>query len=122
MRGAEKGFTLLEVLVALAVVGVALAAVIRAGTQQAAAQSTLRDVTLATWVAGNVIEQARIEAEPLRPGRRQGRDVMGHQAWYWELEISGTDVPAIVRLDVGVYADSARRARVADLSGFAPVR
>ena len=68
--------------------------------EQASAQGTLRDLTLATWVAGNVIEQTRIEGEPLGPGRRQGRSRMGHQTWFWEMDIRGTDVAGIVRLEV----------------------
>lgn len=116
---AERGFTLLEVLVALVVVGLALTAVIRAGTQQAQAQGTLRSLTLATWVAGNVIEQTRIDNQPLTPSRRQGRAVMGHDDYFWEMEISATDIPGIARLEVAVFADSGRRARVTELTGFA---
>lgn len=119
---AERGFTLLEVLVALVVVSVALAAVIRAGTQQAQAQGTLKQLSLATWVAGNVIEQTRIDGGPLRPSRRQGRNLMGHQDFFWEMEISATDVTGIARLDVSVYVDAGRRQRVTELTGFAPAQ
>jgi hypothetical protein len=47
---------------------------------------------------------------------------MGTREWYWRAEVQGTDDPAIRRLDVGVFEDSARERPVTSLTGFAGAR
>ena len=51
------GFTLLEVLVALAVLAIAMGAVIGATTQSVNTVGVLRDRTFATWVALNKVNE-----------------------------------------------------------------
>ena len=59
----RRGFTLVEILVALAIVAVALAAGMRALAQSADGASTLKARTLALWVAQNRLANAQL-AEP----------------------------------------------------------
>ena len=117
-----RGFTLLEVLVALAVVALALVALVRATGLSANALARERDVTLATWVASNVVTDVRLAERNPEPGRREGSMRMGTRDWYWRLEVQGTDDPAIRRLEVGVFEDAARTRPVASLTGFAGAR
>jgi general secretion pathway protein I len=117
-----RGFTLLEVLVALAVVALALVALVRATGLSAAALSREREVTLATWVASNVVTDVRLAERIPEPGRREGSMRMGMRDWYWRLEVQGTDDPAIRRLEVGVFEDAARTRPVTSLTGFAGAR
>ena len=67
MNRGERGFSLLEVLVALTVVAIAMAALVEAGVQQTASRGQLRDQTQATWVAANALETLRLrEPWPVR--------------------------------------------------------
>ncbi|MEM1090619.1 MAG: type II secretion system minor pseudopilin GspI [Pseudomonadota bacterium] len=116
----QRGFTLLEVLVALVVVSVGLAAISRLGVQHAQSAMALDELTLAGWVASNTIELARLEPSGLNVGRRQGQTTMGRQRWYWEMNVAQTEVDSILRLDVAVFADSRRQQQVVSLSGFMP--
>lgn len=118
-RQRQCGFTLLEVLVALVVVAVGLTAVTRLGITQARSAQVLSDLTLAGWVASNAIENARLEPDRLSVGRRQGQADMGLSRWFWEMNITQTDVDLILRLDVEVYTDARRTQSVVSLSGFA---
>lgn len=108
----QRGFTLMEVLVAVAVLAIALAAAIRVGSQTAINTVELRERTYAGWVADNAL--ARIEAgiEPLSgPGQRRGKMELGDQAWEWQLTAETADpplpmainLPGLLRLDVTVY-------------------
>jgi general secretion pathway protein I len=76
MKRHARGFTLIEVLIALAIVAVALAAVMRAVSVATDDQSRIRDRRLALICAQNRWEELRLQAVPLQNGRwdcEQGR-------------------------------------------------
>jgi general secretion pathway protein I len=113
------GFTLLEVLVALAVVSLALVALVRAAGLSADALARERETTMATWVASNVIADVRLGERFPEIGRSEGVMPMGTGDWYWRLDVQGSDDPAIRRLEVAVFEDAARARPVTSLTGFA---
>lgn len=113
----RRGFTLLEVLVALAVVAIALAALARAGSQTLSNQVALEERTLALWVADNVLAEIRLEAG-LTPGRRQGQARMGQRDWYWSALIQPAPGGELMRVDVAVHATRARQEPVLTHTGF----
>lgn len=117
-----RGFTLLEVLVALAIVSVIMVALVRSAGLGATALSRQRDLTLAGFVAANVLTEARVASGAPQPGRRAGRARMGPREWRWELLVQPSPEPAILRLDVRVYADETDDSITASLVGFAGVR
>lgn len=102
-----RGFTLLEVLVALAVLAIALSASVYATTQSIASTEILRDSTLASWVALNQINQRLINPEVWpEQGLEQGSTEMAQRVWRWELRFSKTDDPELRRLDITVRGNS----------------
>ena len=115
-----QGFTLLEVLIALAVLALAMGAAIKATSDYTNNQSYLRDRTLAIWVARNVLVEYQVRGEWLSIGERKGTREMGHQEWRWLTRISQTEESELRRLDVEVYPlDSGDDANpVSILSGF----
>jgi general secretion pathway protein I len=115
-----QGFTLLEVLIALAVLALAMGAAIKATSDYTNNQSYLRDRTLAIWVARNVLVEYQVRGEWLSIGERKGTREMGHQEWRWLTRISQTEESELRRLDVEVYPlDSDDDANpVSILSGF----
>ncbi|MEX0607061.1 MAG: type II secretion system minor pseudopilin GspI [Halofilum sp. (in: g-proteobacteria)] len=110
------GFTLVEVLVALAVFAVGMTALIVAGAQRAQDLSYLRDRTLASWIAADRIDELRLERH-WRTGRRDGEVEMAGQTWIWEAEVVGTANEAVHRVEVAV-SRGAGAEPVTRLTGF----
>ena len=115
----QQGFTLLEVLIALAVLAIAMGAVIKSTGDYAGSQAWLRDRTLATWVARNVLVQFQVEKAWPEVGERKGTQEMGRQEWRWLARISQTDEAQLRRIDVEVFLlDAEDDEPVSVLSGF----
>jgi general secretion pathway protein I len=96
------GFTLIEVLVALVIVAVGMAAVMGALTSSASTLSFLRDETFAQWVALNQIATLRLAWQAPPAGNSSGDTDYAGRSWHWRQEVVTTDVPGVVRIDVKV--------------------
>jgi general secretion pathway protein I len=117
----QRGFTLLEVLVALAVLAIAMAALIKGGADNARAAAYLRDKTLAQWVAMNVVAEQRLAAAWPAPGKQRGSEEMARHEWYWELTVAETFDDDIRRLEVAVRAtDDKAAGPLVNLVAFLP--
>ncbi|MGD9599877.1 MAG: type II secretion system minor pseudopilin GspI [Steroidobacteraceae bacterium] len=103
-----RGFTLIEVLVALVIVAVGMAALL--GTLTSAADSSiyLRDKTFAEWIALNRISELRLAAKRPSKGKATGELDYAGRKWRYEQEVVETDVQGVLRIDVRV-ADAATR-------------
>ena len=114
----RAGFTLVEVLVALAIVSIALLAALRAAGQGTSNADELRAHLLAGWVAENLLAEHRARGDWLPLGIQRG---MGSQAgleFGWREEITTTPSPVFRRVDVFVFTPSADSRSLAHLTGF----
>lgn len=114
-----RGFTLIEVLVALAILAVALAAALRSATLAADGTLELKERLLATWVAQNRV--AEYTTRPLWPeiGTRAGNAEQGGVAFAWRETVTATPNPRFRRVEVAVYGPRAPERALATLVGFA---
>lgn len=101
MRG-SRGFTLVEVLVALAIVAIGMAAVLGALTSSANTVSYLRDKTFAQWVGLNQIATLRLSGQMTATGNSDGDTDYAGRSWHWRQEVTATDIPGVVKIDIKV--------------------
>lgn len=109
-----RGFTLVEVMVALAIVAIALPALLTALYQQADDTAYLRDKSMAHLVAVNKLHQLRLvvaNARQLRPLKDAGEAQLAERDWYWWVEVANAPggVPDFYRVEISVAANPERQ-------------
>jgi general secretion pathway protein I len=112
------GFTLIEVMVALAIVSVALLAALRTAGQGTGSVGELRARLLASWVAENMIAEHRARGDWLPLGIQRGTQYQAGIEFRWREEITAMPSPAFRRIDIFVFATPEESHSLARLSGF----
>ncbi len=118
-RGNRRaGFTLVEVLVALAIISIALLAALRAAGQGTNNVGELRSRLLAGWVAENLLAEHSARRDWLPLGMRRGTQREGNLDFDWREEVIATPNPSFRRVDVRVFANAEESHSLAHLVGF----
>lgn len=129
-RAAHRGFTLIEVLVALTIISIALMASLRAVGSITASSAELRARTLAQWSAENRLTEIRVRREFPAVGRRNFPCPQGDLNLVCVENVYTTANPNFRRIEMQVYdADRSEQGangnmeggRLARLLGFAVV-
>ena len=126
---AQRGFTLLEVLVTLAIFATVAAAVLTASVRSLQNAARLEDKTLAGWIADNRLGELQLASSPPAPGRdSRGLSFAGRQ-WLLYSETVITSDPGLRRVTLWVAAMPSSRDRssvqeraLLSLDGFVGVR
>lgn len=115
MRRADGGFSLLEVLVALAIFSLAALALVNLAAQNSRTAAVLEERAYAQIVAENRI----VEVMPFWPsvGEATGVETQAGRRWRWTRRISATADAEVVRIDVAVSRDGSPQS-LASLTAF----
>ncbi len=118
----QRAFTLLEVMIALAVLAVSAAGLITAVSQNVRQSGALEERTVALWVAQNRLTELQVLREWPPVGRNEDRVRMSGREWEVIVETKTTAYPDLRLVEVGVAiprADfRASEGRLATLSAF----
>ncbi len=97
-----RGFTLLEVMVSLAIVALSLTAVAAAMNQMIGTATTMQERTYASWIAQNKIAEMRLANVMPEVSTSSGEVEFGNTRWIWRAVVSETGVDNFRRIDVTV--------------------
>lgn len=117
---ASEGFTLIEVLIALVIVGMALPALLL--RMQAILDDTdhVTKKTYAYWMAENkrqeMLIRQKLEKNIVKKRKQQDKEEFLGVDWFWKVEIEETDVPKMYRMEIAVGIEEDEP--IANLSGF----
>jgi general secretion pathway protein I len=101
-RSAQQGFTLIEVLVALAVFGLAALALLRLEGAGSVDAARLETRLVGQMVARNVAIEAMLEANPPAIGSNSGVSRNGGRAWRWTRLVRPAPEPRLIEIAVDV--------------------
>lgn len=108
----NRGFTLIEIMVALFIVSFTIVAVIDTMSKHANITSELEKRITASWVASNLVAEQRFDARinQLREGGSSETIEMGGLRWRAKSRIEETEVERVFLLTVEVQNDAERDA------------
>lgn len=114
----QTGFTLLEVLVALAILAITMTAVSRTASSGVQHAEALRIRVVADWVAQNRLALHQARGDWLPTGVQNGEEVQAELSYPWREEIFSTPNPTMRRIVVNVYAPHDKTHSLRELSGY----
>ena len=103
----SRGFTLVEVLVALTVVALGLTALMVAVSGTARTSGYLRDKTIAQWIALNRLTQVRLMVNKLGDNQDTGQLDFAGRKWHYDTRYFDTQFQSMKRVEVRVYPGDA---------------
>jgi general secretion pathway protein I len=104
-KGRSQGLTLIEVLIALAIIGIALTAIIKAASQNIRSTAYLQNKTIAMWTGQQVMNEVRagLIKIPNPPDKLRQTTTMLGQEWNWSADQEETPSPFIRKIVVKVF-------------------
>lgn len=113
-----RGFTLVEVLVALAIVSIALLAALRTAGLGTAQSGEHRARLLAGWVGENRLAEHRARGDWLPTGITRGTELQGGSEFSWREEVIASPNPSFRQVDVLVFSGADEDHMLARFTGF----
>ncbi|MFQ5994201.1 MAG: type II secretion system minor pseudopilin GspI [Acidiferrobacterales bacterium] len=116
-RKPPRGFVLVEVLIALAILAIAMAAIIGAIAQSIDTTAALRDRNVAMWVAQDRLVFHRMRRDWPATRTTTGTREMAGYTWRWQQVVITTPVAELRRIEIEVR-EGERPDVLARLVGF----
>ena len=101
-RKKHTGFMLLEVLIALAILAIPLAAITLVVSQAIDTTAALRDRSIAMWVAQDRLTMHRIERDWPSLKTTTGESEMMGRSWRWQEKVISTEVAQLRRVEIEI--------------------
>lgn len=108
------GFTLLEVVIALAVVSIAVVALVQAVSGNIKSAAHLNDKMLAQWLGENHLASLLLSPTPPAEGQTEGKVEFAKQKWRWVQQVSATQMPnkLLLRIEIKIFPENGENSLV----------
>ncbi|MDF1577690.1 MAG: type II secretion system minor pseudopilin GspI [Desulfurivibrionaceae bacterium] len=105
----QKGFTLLELLVALAILSLVALTALNNNVNMVGNAEYLRDKTLAHWVAMNRAAEIRLDKRFIGDDGAEGVSIMAERRWSWRVTGQSTPDPNVQLIEIEVWPGTKRK-------------
>lgn len=119
MARGEKGFTLLEVLVALTVAGVALAALMKIIGVYVSDSADIQQRIYAHWAASNVLMEGMFATPWPGMGTDTGSTTLAGHEWSWQRTVTETPYDVMRKVEIRVFGGRDGEQPIARVIGYA---
>ena len=118
VKNRSRGFTLVEVIVALMIIAVALVAAISAASATVYNAAGLQERTFAHWVAMNKLTELQIMKEWPAPHKTDGSTLMAEHEWFWTMDVIETEDKTVRKVEIAVRANDNDENSLVNVTGF----
>lgn len=102
MKLQQSGFTLLEVMLGMAILAIALSGIMTATFINTRNLNHLQDKTLSHWVGMNAITELQLSQQRITPVTRRGSEIVFGREFFWTMDIAATGFDHFYQLAVSV--------------------
>ncbi|MGM0450395.1 MAG: type II secretion system minor pseudopilin GspI [Pseudomonadota bacterium] len=102
-RGSSRGFTLMEVMIALMVFGLLAAMLQQVASGYMNNYRRIESQTMASWIAQNRLAEMRLQDQMPGTGSSDEEIEFGGHEWEMETDVSATEDPSIRRVEMTLY-------------------
>lgn len=96
-----NGFTLIEVLLALAIIAIALTAMLKATAQNVANTQRIKEKTISHWVAMQGVSMIQLGLLSVNTREEVTKvTTMFGQRWFWRVKLSPTSVKSVEQITI----------------------
>jgi len=101
LRHRQSGFTLVEVLLALAVIAIALTALLKISAQNISNTNRLKTKAINHWVAMQAVAMIQLNLIQINPSQEstQATSMLG-QKWYWRAKVVRTPIKTLQQINI----------------------
>lgn len=114
----QSGFTLVEILVSLAILSIILGVLVQSAGVATSNAGRLRDRAVAEWVATNRLAELKLASSFPDTGSKSGDEEMLGNTWYWKTIVQKVDDDDLRRVDVEVRRTEDAENPLITIAGF----